>query len=137
MHRLFALALVAIAVALGGAGSAKAASTTSRASPCWAKGNTADIVPCVSDAASQSDQDLNRLYAKITRVLERDNLRQLQTAERAWIAYRDATCKAEKSLWNGGTGGNPAYVACMDDETRHRLDYLQTTYRLRLQKLES
>lgn len=110
-------------------------STTSRASPCWTRGNTLDIVECFSEAGAQSDAALNSLYGKIIRVLDAEELRQLQDAERLWIAYRDATCDAEKSLWDGGTGGNPAYLACTDDETRRRLDYLETTYRLRLQKL--
>ncbi|WP_420873479.1 lysozyme inhibitor LprI family protein [Novosphingobium resinovorum] len=122
--------------AFGLAGSALADSTSSRASPCWSKGGTFHIVECFSKVGAQSDVELNSLYRKITRVLGPEDLRQLQNSERLWVAYRDATCKAEKSLWNGGTGGNPAYLACVDDETQHRLDYLQTTYRLRLQKLE-
>ena len=136
MRRIIAITLVGLAAIFGGAGSAAADSTTSRAAPCWAKASTFDIVKCFSRAGSQSDLKLNVLYEKIARVLDPANFGQLQEAERLWIAYRDATCKAEKSLWDGGTGGNPAYVASIDDETRHRLDYLQLTYRLRLQKLE-
>ncbi len=135
MRRALASTLRGLATFVS-AGSVKADSTTSRTSPCWAKGGTFDIADCFSKAGAQSDAELNSLYSKIKRVLDPKDLHQLQDAERLWIAYRDATCKAEKSLWNGGTGGNPAYLACIDDETRHRLDYLQTTYRLRLQKLE-
>ncbi|GAB7552704.1 hypothetical protein NRB_22100 [Novosphingobium sp. 11B] len=135
MRRSLALTLVSMA-AFGLAGRALADSSSSRASPCWSKGGTFDIAECFFKVGAQSDAELNSLYGKITRVLGPEYLRQLQNSERLWIAYRDATCKAEKSLWDGGTGGNPAYLACIDDETRHRLDYLQTTYRLRLQKLE-
>ena len=135
MRRALVFIIVNLA-ALGSAKSAMADSTTSRASPCWTKGNTFGIVECFSNAGAQSDAELNSLYGNIVRVLDPENLRQLQDAERLWIAYRDATCKAEKNLWEGGTGGNPAYLACIDDETRQRSDYLQRTYRLRLQKLE-
>jgi uncharacterized protein YecT (DUF1311 family) len=69
-------------------------------------------------------------------VLDPPRRRDLQRAERAWIDYRDATCTAEYRLWDDGTGGGPAYLSCIDDETRHRLDYLRMTYRLRLQALE-
>ena len=137
MQRIVAFSLLGIAATFGSAGITVAATTTSHAAPCWAKGDTADITECFTSSASEADAELNRLYQKISLVLHPDNLRQLQEAERFWINYRDATCKAERSLWDGGTGQNPAYWACIDDETRHRLDYLQTTYRLRLQKLGS
>jgi uncharacterized protein YecT (DUF1311 family) len=136
MRRIFAFALATTAI-FGSTRIAVAASTTSHSASCWGNGNTADITECFVGSASKADVELNRLYQKISLVLDPANLRQLQEAERRWIAYRDANCKAERSLWEGGTGANPAYWACIDDETKHRLDYLQTTYRLRLQKLEN
>jgi uncharacterized protein YecT (DUF1311 family) len=36
----------------------------------------------------------------------------LRDMQRAWIAYRDARCGHEASLWQGGTGSGPAYLNC-------------------------
>lgn len=37
----------------------------------------------------------------------------LRDMQRAWIAYRDARCAWEASLWGGGTGAGPAFVGCL------------------------
>ncbi|MFQ6547856.1 lysozyme inhibitor LprI family protein [Aestuariibius sp. 2305UL40-4] len=49
----------------------------------------------------------------------------LQAMQRAWIAYRDATCDYERSLWGGGTGGGPATSACLMRETGEQALYLE------------
>lgn len=36
----------------------------------------------------------------------------LVAMQRAWIAYRDASCHFEMTKWGGGTGGGPAYLTC-------------------------
>lgn len=41
----------------------------------------------------------------------------LREMQRAWIAYRDATCLHEQAQWRGGTGGGPATMACHMHET--------------------
>ncbi|MCV2880674.1 lysozyme inhibitor LprI family protein [Actibacterium sp. XHP0104] len=50
----------------------------------------------------------------------------LQEMQRAWIAYRDATCDYERSYWGGGTGGGPATVACHMRLTAGQALYLET-----------
>lgn len=45
--------------------------------------------------------------------------------QRAWIAYRDATCDYERSLWGGGTGGGPATVSCHMYLTAEQALYLE------------
>jgi uncharacterized protein YecT (DUF1311 family) len=37
----------------------------------------------------------------------------LRAMQRAWIAYRDASCDYERAQWAGGTGGGPATAACL------------------------
>ncbi len=37
----------------------------------------------------------------------------LQAMQRAWIGFRDASCAYEYAQWGGGTGGGPAYTACV------------------------
>jgi uncharacterized protein YecT (DUF1311 family) len=115
---------------------AETASTGADA-PCWRDGTTVAIVNCFAASRKQSDAELNRTYARIMSVLDTADQQRLRKAERAWVAYRDASCDAEYRLWDGGTGGPPALLACLDGETRRRLEHLQTTYRLRLQRLGS
>lgn len=46
----------------------------------------------------------------------------LQAMQEAWIAYRAAACFHEQTLWQGGTGGGPATMAChMHETARHAL----------------
>lgn len=49
----------------------------------------------------------------------------LQGMQRAWMSYRDGACSFEASLWGGGTGGGPAYVACLMDRTAEQVLYLE------------
>jgi uncharacterized protein YecT (DUF1311 family) len=37
----------------------------------------------------------------------------LRDMQRAWIAYRDASCDYERAQWGGGTGGGPATAGCL------------------------
>ena len=136
MQKIIFKALFSLIAAFAFDGIAAADSTSSRASPCWEKGTTLAISTCFGASGEQSNAELDRTYRRITSVLDADDRQGLEQAQRLWLAYRDATCVTERRLWSGDTGGNPAYLACIDDETRHRLDYLQTTYRLRLQRLE-
>jgi uncharacterized protein YecT (DUF1311 family) len=41
----------------------------------------------------------------------------LRRMQRAWIAYRDASCDYERAQWSGGTGGGPATAACLMQHT--------------------
>lgn len=46
--------------------------------------------------------------------------------QRAWIAYRDATCIYQRTLWGGGTGGGPASVACHMFRTAEQALFLES-----------
>lgn len=48
----------------------------------------------------------------------------LQDMQRAWIAYRDATCKFVVSQWGGGSGAGPASVNCVLQLTGEQALYL-------------
>jgi len=74
-------------------------------------------------------------YAQIEQVLDppdRDNLAQ---AQQAWLRYRDLTCAAESSAYfDHGTGASPARAACLEAETRLRLNDLHAIYGMKLQQ---
>jgi len=49
----------------------------------------------------------------------------LLAMQRAWIAYRDASCAYERSHWGGGTGGGPATLSCLVYLTAEQALYLE------------
>jgi uncharacterized protein YecT (DUF1311 family) len=63
-----------------------------------------------------------------------DDRQKLEEAEQAWLKYRDATCTAERSLYDEGTGAFPAYAACLEEETRQHASDLRTTHGWKAEK---
>jgi uncharacterized protein YecT (DUF1311 family) len=55
--------------------------------------------------------------------IQADSLRDMQ---RAWITYRDTRCGFEASLFQGGTGSSPAFLACAMQVTGEQALYLNT-----------
>ena len=49
----------------------------------------------------------------------------LRVMQRAWIAYRDATCTFEELQWWGGTGASGAWLACDARVTAEQVLYLR------------
>ena len=102
--------------------------------PCNKPSSNAEETQCFYRAYRAADKDLNQLYAQVIKAVEPEDQQRLRDAQRLWIQYRDATCTAEKALYEGGTGGPTTYNACMEATTRQRMAELQTTYGWRLEK---
>ncbi|KPQ06545.1 MAG: hypothetical protein HLUCCA12_09685 [Rhodobacteraceae bacterium HLUCCA12] len=85
------------------------------------------IAGCLSAEHEWWDSELNARYSELQdrardidaepaiegmppRPSEAEALREMQ---RAWIAYRDATCRYEELQWWGGTGASGAYIGCL------------------------
>ncbi len=49
----------------------------------------------------------------------------LREMQRAWITYRDARCGYEMAQWGGGTGGGPAVIGCLMQETGKQTLFLE------------
>ncbi len=73
--------------------------------------------------AQSRDADAGMADIGATAPSQADALRDMQ---RAWIAYRDASCYYERSRWGGGTGGGPAISACLMHQTGQQALYLET-----------
>jgi len=102
--------------------------------PCPQPASNAETTRCFLSAAKHADEELNRTYVQIRKVLGSDNLRKLEDAERLWIQYRDATCMAERDLYGNGTGAYSAHAACLEAEMRFRINDLNATYGWRVEK---
>ena len=64
---------------------------------CSAKATTqADMNTCANQEATRTDVELNRIYAKLLSAAasQPEAVAKIKTAERAWIAYRDAYIEA-------------------------------------------
>ena len=101
-------------------------------SPCADIVVTVDLVNCLAKARNAADAQLNAVYKSISGKLDATEVKQLITAERLWVQYRDANCIAERDLYGGGTASGPAYLACLEAMTRKRTKELTVTYAVRL-----
>jgi len=95
---------------------------------------TVELANCFSNSAKDADRKLNETYAQVLTVLQADDQQKLRSSQRHWVQFRDTTCKAERDLYEGGTGANPAYLACIEEETRLRTNDMRTTYGWRIEK---
>lgn len=137
MNTKVLLSLTVILAPLGMASPLQAQHMNAIDAPCRAAGTGADQAKCLNLAAKKADGDLNGAYRRIMAVLGISDSQKLQSAERAWLIYRDQTCAAERDLYDGGTGGLAAYPACMEAVTRHRIDDLKAAYWWQVEKIGS
>jgi uncharacterized protein YecT (DUF1311 family) len=88
---------------------------------------------CFAHAHGHADHELQKFYDEVRTKLP-DNFPDLQKTERLWIQFRDATCTTERDFYEGGTAAPVVYEACMEEETRIRVNDLKTIYGWRLEK---
>jgi uncharacterized protein YecT (DUF1311 family) len=126
--------LVVVSLILWAAAPCRAQHMNEPDSPCARFATTSDLVQCLSKAKDSSDAKLNSLYLNIREKLLASDAERLTATERLWVEYRNANCEAERSLYEGGTGASPAYLACLEALTRARTMDLRVTYAVRLKK---
>jgi uncharacterized protein YecT (DUF1311 family) len=94
-----------------------------------------DLTDCAGQDWDRADAELNAVYAKaVAAVKEIDsNLEAdlkgaedaLRTAQRAWIAYRDAACETDGFLMRGGTAEPMLVYGCLARLTEERTAHLR------------
>lgn len=84
---------------------------------------TADIVECLTESYQDWDTRLNAAYRAAIDPLEGNRRTQFRDVQRAWIAYRDASC----GYYRSGEGTIAAIDgnSCMVDLTRVRAEELE------------
>jgi uncharacterized protein YecT (DUF1311 family) len=131
LARLMVLAAICLGFSVG---STNAQHMNAIGARCREFPGTSDAVECLKQSLGIADGELNITYSQILGILFTNERNQLRGAQRLWLSYRDTTCAAERSLYLGGTGQGPAYLACMEAETRQRVGDLNAIYGWRVEK---
>jgi uncharacterized protein YecT (DUF1311 family) len=100
---------------------------------CRAAGGEREIMACFGAAVGAADRKLNEVYGQIMRSLSADDQASLRSAERLWIQFRDATCKAEGDLYADADISSIAFESCVEVETQARSSDLLRIYAKRLE----
>lgn len=82
-------------------------------------GVTAEMHACIAAEHTRQDQQLNRNYQVLMAELTPARKKQLQTAQRLWLQYRDANCQFYADP-DGGTAAGVAAADCVLQMTAHR-----------------
>ncbi|MFM5077672.1 lysozyme inhibitor LprI family protein, partial [Aeromonas caviae] len=67
-----------------------------------------------------------RTYKKRVASLEKAQLERLRTAQRAWITFRDAQCRYEAGVYEGGSMAPMVHSSCLTQLTEARTKDLNT-----------
>lgn len=109
--------VLSAALALSSTGMARAAEDCANAS------DQATMNICAGDSFKKSDKQLNDLYKQIETRLkdDADTTKLLVSAQRSWVAFRDAECAFSASTVTGGTAYPMIYAMCLDGLTQARV----------------
>jgi len=104
-----------------------APATFARADDCDNASDQRTMSECTDKAFKKSDATLNALYRQIVQRLQDDaaTTKLLVSAQRAWVAFRDAECTFSASSTSGGTMYPMVYATCADGLTQKRIDELK------------
>jgi len=88
-------------------------------------GVTSNMIDCIVAETKHQDARLNKVYKAFMAELSAERKKQLQTAQRAWITYRDANCNFYFDP-DGGTIARVNSNSCFMSATATRAKELET-----------
>jgi uncharacterized protein YecT (DUF1311 family) len=93
------------------------------AESCANASNQSAMNQCADKAYRASDAKLNDLYRQIKARLkdDKDTAKMLVSAQKAWVAYRDAECNFASSGVAQGSMYPMTLAGCLDGETQKRI----------------
>lgn len=103
------------------------------ADPCETQRNTIEINACAKQQFDEQDRLLNIAYQALLNAIPATNdpgisgespRALLVKAQRRWVDFRDADCKAKYQVFAGGTIRNVIYLGCMRERTEQRIKEL-------------
>jgi uncharacterized protein YecT (DUF1311 family) len=87
------------------------------------KSNNLENTFCMSRELEESDRRLNVIYKTLMSALVKPQ--GLQSAQRAWIAFRDTECRFQNEAMQGGSGYNFSMYLCLMQLTEQRIAALE------------
>ncbi|PVY71159.1 lysozyme inhibitor LprI family protein [Pectobacterium versatile] len=89
-----------------------------------------DMNQCAVQEYKKVDGELNRLYQNVVkRVVIEEHKALLKSAQRKWIAYRDADCEFQTFPTTGGSVHGMVYSQCLTEKTAERVEEFKTMLR--------
>ena len=79
---------------------------------------------CAYENYQTVDAELNAVYQQMRNALSEAGKQSLETAELAWIEYRDLDCGFERAQFEGGSIAPLIYHSCMEARTNIRVNEL-------------
>lgn len=104
---------------------AQASAPSTPSADCANAQTQAEINRCAQASYETADKELNRVYQELKSSLNSQEQEELIDAELAWIEYRDQTCEAESSQYEGGSIQPTIYYGCLERVTTERTAELQ------------
>jgi uncharacterized protein YecT (DUF1311 family) len=83
---------------------------------------------CAGKEFNSSDAQLNTLYNKKIKTLNKTHKTVLKKAQRAWITYRDLACESYGLNAEGGTMQSMLVSNCLTEITRQRIKMLEDQF---------
>lgn len=88
-------------------------------------GFTYSMRVCAAIHAEIAETELNDAYKELVGRLKLKRSKvKLQSAQRAWIKFRDLTCEYESDGWAEGSGGGMLFSSCRQSRTEERTETL-------------
>lgn len=79
-----------------------------------------DLNECTATHLSVEDRQLNKSYGKLQALLDSNEKNQLKLAQRAWIDFRDKSCKFSARQLKGGSAYTMEHNSCLINYTHQR-----------------
>ena len=79
-----------------------------------------DLNECTATHLSVEDRQLNKSYGNLQALLDSNEKNQLKLAQRAWIDFRDKSCKFSARQLKGGSAYIMEHNSCLINYTRQR-----------------
>jgi uncharacterized protein YecT (DUF1311 family) len=124
----------------------QAAKPPGKPEPCPDAKSQLDLNECYGKLYQSADTQLNATYNNIVGFMKKNllvaqhgnnatlvthneaSLSKLLAAQRAWLAYRDASCDSVKFQYDGGSIEPMIWSQCMADTTQQRITTLRNAY---------
>lgn len=103
--------------------------TSSFALDCAKAGATIEVNECAGIEQKKVETKLNNVYQEVLKSVsepeDAEARKSLITAQRAWITFREADCRAVYQKWVGGTIRTVMYLNCMQSRAETRIKQLE------------